>query len=80
MLIQPDFVYPVAPDMKVPKHFISTTRRCNTLFSCVTFQKLRENIICHIKAVSSRIASLGDEHEAITAVWLHGLHQNEGEE
>jgi hypothetical protein len=36
--------------------------------------------IRHIKAVSNRIASLGDEHEAITAVWLHGLHQSEGEE
>jgi hypothetical protein len=33
-----------------------------------------------MKAVLSRIASLGDEHEAITAAWLHGLHQNEGEE
>ena len=36
--------------------------------------------ICRIKAVSSRIASLGDEHDAIIAVWRHGLRQNEGEE
>ena len=33
-----------------------------------------------MKAVSSRIASLGDEHDAIIAVWLGRLRQNEGEE
>jgi hypothetical protein len=31
------------------------------------------------KAIASRIASLGDEHDAIIAVWFHGLRQNEGE-
>jgi hypothetical protein len=25
-------------------------------------------------------AAIGDEHDAIIAVWLHGLRQNEGEE
>ena len=43
-------------------------------------RKISENIICRIKSVSSRIASLGDEHDAIIAVWLHGLRQNEAEE
>jgi len=43
-------------------------------------QKISVKTMCRIKAVSSRIASLGDEHDAIIAVWLHGLRQNEGEE
>ena len=43
-------------------------------------QNISVKNICRIKAVSSRIASLGDEHDAIIAVWLHGLRQNEGEE
>ena len=33
-----------------------------------------------MKAVLSRIASLSNEHDAIIAVWLHGLRQNEAEE
>jgi hypothetical protein len=43
-------------------------------------QKFRKKTICRLRAVLSRIASLGDEHDAIIAVWLHGLRQNEGEE
>ena len=43
-------------------------------------QKFRKKTICRIKAVLSRIASLGDEHDATIAVWLHGLRQNEAEE
>jgi len=50
----------------------------------VTRQKLCPKIsvkyYMSYKAVSIRIASLGDEHDAIIAVWLHGLRHNEGEE
>ena len=43
-------------------------------------QKISVKNYMSYKAVSSRIASLGNEHDAIIAVWLHGLRQNEGEE
>jgi hypothetical protein len=44
------------------------------------YPKISVKAVCRIKAVSIRIESLGDEHDAIIAVWLHGLRQNEAEE
>jgi hypothetical protein len=46
---------------------------------CTVKQSTRKNFRENYMSYKSRF-ELGDEHDAIIAVWLHGLRQNEGEE